>query len=112
MTMTRAGRSINWDGRGSGMPTMLPRAARICAPAARRGAALRGEEERAAGGAHVRPPVVLLLDPAAVRLRHGMILVGQEGEVQRELLGEGLLARGPPGADPPDDRVALGEDRL
>src|SRR3989337_3695870 len=52
-------------------PPLLPR------PAA---ASLRVDEERAAGGAHVRPPVVLLLDPAALRLPHGMILVRHESE--------------------------------
>src|SRR6266576_634924 len=59
------------------------------------------DEERRPRRAPVGLPVVLLLDPRAVRLGDGVALVGEQRERQLELLAEGAFAGGPLRADPP-----------
>ena len=72
-----------------------------------RDAAVRIDQERAAGDAPVGLAVVLLLDPAAVGVGDGMVLVGQQRERQAELLAEGALAGRSLRADAPDVGAAL-----
>src|SRR5436190_1722749 len=72
-----------------------------------RDAAVRVDQERRPGDAHVGPAVVLLLDPRAVRLGDRVVRVGEEEERQSELLAEGPLALGALRADPPDVSTAL-----
>src|SRR5258706_10840481 len=72
-----------------------------------RDAAVRVDEECRPGDAHVRPAVVLLLDPRAVRLGDRVVRVGEEEERQAELLAKGPLALGALRTDPPDVCAAL-----
>ena len=91
--------------RGQGRRDVLGMALRLDLVPGVRHAAVGPDEERRALDAHVRPAVLDPLDPGAVGIGRGVVLVGKQGEVEVELLPEAPVARGVVGADPPDRRA-------
>src|SRR3989442_10589438 len=72
---------------------------------------VRTDEEGRPRDTHERPPVQALLLPDAVLLGHRVVLVGEEGEVERMLRGELGLAGSIQHAHPEHRRLALLELR-